>query len=87
MPNRYPEETNAIYCTNVNGSDENVMCFTSLDVDTLRAAYEAAGTVTWDEMYVVPPGDVRFYCYDPAWLTVKEENRAKELAAGKVIPA
>jgi len=81
MSNNYPENTHAVFLTNVNGSGDDVMCFTTLDTDTLKKAYD--GKLTYDEMYIVPDKDVQYYIYEPCYLTLKEEQRARELAAVK----
>ncbi len=77
----YPENTRAIFVTNVNGSGDDVMVFTSLTADVLAKAYtKATRKITYDEMYEVPERDTGFYLYEPCWLTVQEEARAQQLA-------
>ncbi len=81
MPNQYPINTRSILATNVNSSGEDVMIFTTLDVETLKAAYRSAKQkVTFDEMYEVPENDTGFYLYDPCHLTLAEEAQARLLA-------
>ena len=79
MPSQYPDQTHSVLLTNVNGTDENVLCYTTLSVDTLAAAY--TGRLTWDEMYVVPPADRQYYLAEVTHLTLAEEERARRLAS------
>lgn len=58
----------------------NVMVFTRLTAGQLMAAYRAEGSVTFRECYAVPDRDVRFYLYEPCWLSDAEERRALDLA-------
>jgi len=82
MSNRYPENTRAVMFTCVNGECD-VMVFTSLDKDTIERAYRnAPHKLTFDEVYEVPENEVSLYLYEPCWLTIKEEERARQLAAG-----
>jgi hypothetical protein len=77
--NRYPDNTRAILITDVNGSGDDVMVFTSLPPEVLEAAY-ATTEITWAEFYEVPAKDLAYYLYEPCWLTLEEEARARELA-------
>jgi hypothetical protein len=78
--NRYPENTRGIMLTNVNGTDDNVLVFTTLTKDELEAVY-AKTKVTFDECYEIPEQDFGYYLYEPCILTLKEEARARELLA------
>ena len=81
-PIEFPNPTHSIFLTNVNGSGDDVMIFTSLDAETIRRAYTAAPVkTTWDELYEVPEANVGFYLFDTCWLTVAEEAQARKLAA------
>ena len=74
----------AIFLTNVNGTGDDVMVFTTLDADTIARAYQSPAApikTTFDECYEVPERDVQFYLYEPCYLYPKEEARARELAA------
>jgi hypothetical protein len=64
-------------------TDVMVFC-DSLPAETLAAAYRAEGSVSFDDCYEVPDGDVGFYLYEPCYLTKQEEARARELAVVKV---
>lgn len=80
MPHEFPDpdHTHSVLLTNVDGNGENVMCYTTLSVDTLAAAY--TGRLTWDEMYVVPEADRQFYIAEVVHLTLPEEEQARKLA-------
>lgn len=76
----------------VNGKDfsedgvtDIMVLDTKLTPDQLAAAYRAEGSITFDECYAVPDGDVQFYIYDPCRLSEKEERRAIELAEGVAV--
>ena len=76
----YPEDTQSVLVTDVNGNGDNVMVYTSLAVDLLTKIY--TGRLTWGEMYIIPPEDREYTYYDEVcYLTVAEEERARELAA------
>lgn len=82
MSQQYPENPKAVMFTNVDGSDTNVMVFTSLDAGTIEKAYRnAPHQPQFDEVYEVPEQDVPYYLYEPCWLTIEEEERARQLAA------
>ena len=76
----HPPETRSILFTNVNGSGDNVMVFTTLTAALLSAAYRNT-TVTFDECCEVPEADVQYYLHEPCWLNLDEEARARKLAA------
>jgi hypothetical protein len=70
---------NNIYLTNVNQSGDDVMVFTNLAAETLAASYKKT-SITFDECYAVKDDDVKFYIYEPCWLTPAEEERARVMA-------
>ena len=74
-----PTEIKNILMTNVNGSGDDVMLFTTLDAETLRAAYSNTN-VTYEELYEVAEEDLQYYLYEPCWLTTKEEAVAARMA-------
>ena len=76
---KYPPDTRAVLCTNVNGGDD-VMVFTTLTAGQLQATYQRTA-VTMDECYEVPERDLGVYLYEPCWLTLAEEARAREILA------
>lgn len=76
--NQYPEETHAIFLSNVDGSGDDVMAFTSLSLDVFARAF--TGRITWDEIYEVPDQDVSTYIYEPFWPTKEQEAHALKLA-------
>lgn len=79
--------TNSLLFTNVkiNGESlaedgvDNVMVFTNLPLETLKAAYENEGSVSFDDACEVPGSDLSFYLYEPCYLTEAEEKKALEL--------
>ena len=85
MPSgRFPPNPRSIFCTNVNGTGDDVMIFTSLDVETLKRAHANAPAdrrVTYDECYEVPDKDIGTYIYEPCWLTLEQETHARTLAS------
>ncbi len=74
-----PDQTQSILLTNVDGLGDNVLCYTTLSVDTLAAVY--TGRLTWDDIYVIPPADRQFYIAEATHLTLAEEERARQLAS------
>ena len=72
-----------IFFNNVNGSGDNVLLFTTLDVETIKRAYAQPSPhkITYEECYELPPGEESTHIWEPCWLTEKQEQRARELAA------
>ena len=64
-----------------DGVTDAMILETTLTADVVAAAYRKEGSVTFDECYEVPDEDVKFYLYEPCWLSENEEKRALELAA------
>ena len=64
-----------------DGITDVMVLDTRLRAETLAAAYRNEGSITFDECYEVPDGDVQFYLYEPCYLTEQEEARASQLAA------
>ena len=63
-----------------DGITDVMVLDTRLRAETLAAAYRNEGSITFDECYEVPDGDVQFYLYEPCYLTEQEETRASQLA-------
>ena len=80
--NRYPEDTRGIMLTNVNGTDTDVMVFTTLTKEEVEAVFNRTKNVAFDECYEVPERDFRYYLYEPCHFTIAEEARARELLRG-----
>lgn len=79
----------AILLTNVNNSGEDVMVFTTLDATTIAQAYQnptIKPTITFDECYEVPLDHIQYYLYEPAYLSHREEHRARQLAESNPNP-
>ena len=64
-------------------SGDNVLLFTTLDVETIKRAYAQPSPhkITYEECYELPPGEESTHIWEPCWLTEKQEQRARELAA------
>ena len=77
----YPNATTNVLFTNVNGSGDDVLVYTSLPSEVLIKAYKNQKKVTFDEAYPIKDEEVQFYIHEPCWLTEDEEAKAKELAS------
>ena len=73
---------NRILFTNVNGSGDNVLVFTHLTAEVMRAAYEKAPRkITFDDCTPIREDEVQFYLFEPCWLDPRQEQHAIQLAA------
>lgn len=83
----YPENTRSVLMTNVNGTGDDVMVFTTLTAAELQRCYLLTQKIGFEECYEVPEKDVGFYLYEPCWLTLAEEAFARNLLAQNPEPA
>jgi hypothetical protein len=64
-----------------DGITDTMILGTNLTAETIAAAYRKEGSITFDECCAVPDEDVKFYLYEPCWLSESEEQRALQLAS------
>lgn len=77
-----PDPDRNILVTNIDGTGENVLVYTSLDANTLAIALVHSPTlaVSFDDCVEIPDDDVQYHLFEPSWLTVEEENRCRKIA-------